>query len=90
MRSRGLDGESRAVATIGAGDYFGEIGVLSGGARIADVVAVVPTSLLRLSKDDYERYLSQVVEVDHELERTAGRRATEAAHRLLDAQKNAE
>ena len=90
VRSRGLDGESRAVATIGAGDYFGEIGVLSGGARIADVVAVVPTSLLRLSKDDYERYLSQVVEVDHELERTAGRRATEAAHRLLDAQKNAE
>lgn len=83
VRSRGADGESKAVATIGAGDYFGEIGVLSGGERIADVVAVEPTQLLRLSKDDYERYLAHVVEVDHELERTAAGRATEAARRLL-------
>jgi hypothetical protein len=90
VRNRMTDGESKAVATIGAGDYFGEIGVLSGGARIADVVAVEPTTLLRLSKDDYERYLSQVVEVDHELERTAGRRAAEAARRLLDAQNKPE
>ena len=76
-------GDSSAVATIGPGDYFGEIGVLSGGERIADVVAVQPTELLRLSKDDYERYLSQVVEVDRELERTAAGRAAEAARRLL-------
>ena len=66
-----------------------QIGLLSG-TRIADVVAVQPTTLLRLSKDDYERYLSQVAEVDHELERTAGRRAAEAARGLLDAQNKPE
>ena len=81
--------ESKAVATFGAGDYFGEIGLLSG-TRIADVVAVRPTTLLRLSKDDYARYLSQVAEVDLELERTAGRRAAEAARGLLDAQNKPE
>jgi hypothetical protein len=87
VRSRGYDGESTPVATIGAGDYFGEIGVLSSGERIADVVAVQPTELLRLSKDDYERYLAHVVEVDHELGRTAAGRATEAARRLLSGRK---
>jgi len=83
VRSRGADGSSTPVATMGAGDYFGEIGVLTGGARLADVVAISPTRLLRLSKDDYERYLTQIVEVDQELGRTAAVRAGEAARRLL-------
>jgi len=83
VRSRGADGSSTPVAKMGAGDYFGEIGVLTGGARLADVVALEPTQLLRLSKDDYEQYLSHIVEVDQELGRTAAGRAGEAARRLL-------
>jgi hypothetical protein len=83
VRSRGSDGQSTPVATIGAGDYFGEIGVLTGGERLADVVAVESTSLLRLSKDDYENYLAHVVEVEQQLGRTATGRASEAARRLL-------
>jgi hypothetical protein len=90
VRSRGAGGASKAVASMGAGEYFGEIGVLTGGERIADVVAVAPTQLLRLSKDDYERYLAHVVDVDQELGRTAATRAGEAARRLLDADKGAE
>jgi hypothetical protein len=90
VRSRGAGGESKAVATMGAGEYFGEIGVLTGGERIADVVAIAPTQLLRLSKDDYERYLAHVVDIDQELGRTAAGRASEAARRLLDAQKGPE
>ena len=58
VRPRGADGVSTPVATLGAGDYFGEIGVLTGGSRIADVVAIAPTQLLKLSKTDYEQYLS--------------------------------
>jgi len=83
VRQRKPDGTSTAVATMGAGDYFGEIGVITGGARTADVVAISPSRLLRLSKDDYERYLTQIVEVDQELGRTAAIRAGEAARRLL-------
>lgn len=83
VRLRGADGESTPVATIGSGDYFGEIGVLTGGARLADVVALEQTELFRLSKADYERYLAQVVEVDQELGRTAAGRAVDSARKLL-------
>jgi hypothetical protein len=83
VRSHKPDGTSSTVATMTDGEYFGEIGVLTGGARIADVVAVKPTKLLRLSKDNYEQYLAHVVEVDQELGRTAAVRAGEAARRLL-------
>lgn len=83
VRSRAADGTSTPVARIRAGDHFGEIGVLTGGARIADVVAVEPTELLRLSRADYERYLAQVSEVGGQLGRTAAGRAVEAARRLL-------
>ncbi len=83
VRSRGADGTSTPVATMGPGEYFGEIGVLTGGSRLADVVALQPSRLLRLSKDDYERYLAHVVEVDQELGKTAAVRAGEAARRLL-------
>jgi hypothetical protein len=82
VRLRGADGTETPVATIGAGDYFGEIGVLTGGARLADVVALEPTELLRLSKADYERFLAQVVEIDQELGRKAMKRAGDSARRL--------
>jgi Cyclic nucleotide-binding domain len=82
VRLRAADGTSTAVARIGTGDYFGEIGVLTGGARLADVVALEPTELLRLSKADYERYLTQVVEVDQELGKKAMQRAGDSARRL--------
>ena len=88
VRSRGADGESTAIATLGAGDYFGEIGVLTASERIADVVALQPTELLRVSKDDYERYLSQVVEVDHELESKAASRAAELMRHMLSKGKS--
>ena len=42
------------------------------------------------TKDDYERYLAQVVDIDQELGRTAAGRASEAARRLLDTHKGAE
>jgi hypothetical protein len=82
VRLRAADGESTPMATLGAGDYFGEIGVLTGGARLADVVALEPTELLRLSKADYERFLAQVVEIDQELGKKAMQRAGDSARRL--------
>jgi CRP/FNR family transcriptional regulator, cyclic AMP receptor protein len=38
--------DGRTIATLGPGDYFGEIAILDGGRRTADVVA---TSELRLA-----------------------------------------
>lgn len=47
------DGE--AVATLGPGDLFGEIAVLSSGRRTTSVVAVTPLRLLVLFKRDVWR-----------------------------------
>ncbi len=49
------DGEP--IATLGAGDFFGELSVLDGRPRIAQVVADGPVSCLALSSWDVEAIL---------------------------------
>jgi CRP-like cAMP-binding protein len=62
---------SRPIHTLGPGAHFGEIALLEGGERTADVVALEPMSLLRLSRDAYTHYLSRVAEVEQQLTRSA-------------------
>lgn len=64
--------------TLLAGDFFGEIGLLTGGARTADVVARSALKLLRLSEETYRRYVRGLPDVERELGRLALLRA--AAH----------
>jgi protein lysine acetyltransferase len=45
------DGGYRALSTMTAGHFFGEIAALTGSARTADVVATQPTELLEVSSD---------------------------------------
>jgi CRP/FNR family cyclic AMP-dependent transcriptional regulator len=49
------DGQS--VATLGPGDFFGELSVLDGLPRIAQVVADGPTTCLALASWDFEALL---------------------------------
>lgn len=83
VRVGGRGGQPLAVATLGAGDYFGEIALLTGEERIADVVAMTPMTLLRLSKDAYTRYLGHAAEVEHQISRTAISRTRETARKML-------
>lgn len=46
------DGE-RLLATLGPGEFFGEIAFTTGAARTADVVALEPLTVLRISKEAY-------------------------------------
>ena len=46
-------GTTRLLARLRPGAYFGEIAIITGGERIADVVAATPMVLRRLAKDDY-------------------------------------
>ena len=48
------------VGSLGPGDVFGKIGMLSGGKRTADVVATSPMSLITLSKWDLRRISAEV------------------------------
>jgi len=47
----------RALRTIGAGDYFGEMSLLDGGPRTATVVAISPLKTLAVSTTDFQRLL---------------------------------
>jgi CRP-like cAMP-binding protein len=48
------------VGSLGPGDVFGEMGMLSGGRRTADVVATSPMRLITLSKWDLRRISDEV------------------------------
>lgn len=48
-------GESAILATLGRGQFFGELAMLDGQPHSADVVAVEPTECLVLGRDDFER-----------------------------------
>ena len=61
--------------TLRRGDCFGEIGLLTGGLRTADVVASTPLHLLRLTREAYRRYLHPLPDVEGALGRLALMRA---------------
>jgi len=71
-------GKPVRLRTMGAGDYFGEIALITGAARTADVIALTPMTLLKLTRQLYTRYLSHAAEVEQELARTAAKRATDS------------
>ena len=69
------EAQVRGSATLGAGDWFGEIGLLTGGRRTADVVAATPLRLLRLGGEVFRRHLHPLPDVHDELSRVALLRA---------------
>ena len=54
-----IKGEA-VIGSLGPGDVFGEMGMLSGGKRSADVVATSSMRLITLSKWDLKRISSEV------------------------------
>ncbi len=50
----------QVIGSLGPGDVFGEMGMLSGNKRTADVVATSEMSLITLSKWDLKRISSEV------------------------------
>jgi Cyclic nucleotide-binding domain len=64
-------GNTAILATLGPGNYFGEIALVTGQERTADVVGATPMTLLRLTRDAYARYLAHLIDVDSKLTRTA-------------------
>jgi CRP-like cAMP-binding protein len=48
------------IGSLGPGEVFGEMGMLSGGKRMADVIATSPMRLITLSKWDLKRISTEV------------------------------
>ncbi len=49
--------DGQTIATLGPGDFFGELSVLDGRPRVAQVVADGPTTCLALASWDFEAVL---------------------------------
>lgn len=52
--------EGEVIGSLGPGDVFGEMGMLSGGKRTADVLATSPMRLITLSKWDLKRVSAEI------------------------------
>jgi len=51
--------EKRTLATLGPGDFFGELALLDGGERTASVVAATPLLCIRIFKRAFDRLIAE-------------------------------
>jgi CRP-like cAMP-binding protein len=72
----------KVLAFYGAGDVFGEMGLLTGEPRSATAIAVSETRTLALSKEDFDDYVSTNVVVMREMMRIISQRQAETIQRL--------
>lgn len=70
-------GESRDLATLLAGDFFGEMALLHGGARTATCRAVTPCALYELRREDLDGVLEVCPAMKEALVRADERRRRE-------------
>jgi CRP-like cAMP-binding protein len=57
IRIRGASGEEKEVARSVAPNFFGEMGVMTGAARTATVVALSEVECYRIEKQDFHRII---------------------------------
>lgn len=72
-----IDGVDRA--TLGKGDFFGEISILLGEPPVADIVALRPLRCLVLGGPDTERFLSSYPRVMFRMLQSMARRLRNAS-----------
>ena len=74
VRRHGETGLARTVATIEAPGFFGEMGLLTGEPRRADVVAITDVECYRLDKPGLERILQERPEIADAISHTIAER----------------
>jgi CRP-like cAMP-binding protein len=72
-----VDGNQKAVAQLGARTYVGEMGLMTGEARAASVVAVTDVVCLRLDKAAFDNVLKARPEIAAEVSEVLARRRVE-------------
>ena len=61
------DGETTLLGTLKAPDFFGEMGLMTGEPRIADVIAKTDVECFRLRKEGFQKVLLNRPEIAKEL-----------------------
>lgn len=72
-------GGGTVLAELGPGDHFGEIALVTGGGRTADVASAAGATVLRLSRDVYLEYLEALPDI---AKKTAATRSARLASNL--------
>jgi len=82
------DGQQTKVASIGPGQFFGEMSLLTGAPRIATILADVPTVVYELSKENLEAVLEERPELAEIISQIIAERKvkTQEAAKDLDAE----
>ena len=71
---------SKKIATLKAGDFLGEIALISDEPRTASVVCTEPTMLFTLISDDFKFVLSENPAAAEEMRKIAARRKFASSH----------
>ncbi len=82
-----VDGRQRQIATLRAGDFMGEMSLLTGAERSATVVAQTDVQCWRLGRTDFESLLKRRPEIAEEVAETLAKRQVEldrARHDLTE------
>jgi len=66
--------QTRSIGFMGRGDFFGDLGVLTGNARLAGVRTCEPTKLLQIEKLAFQRLLEKVPKMGAYFSRNLARR----------------
>jgi CRP-like cAMP-binding protein len=73
-----VDGQrSEHVASLGAGDYFGEMALMTGEPRHATVVALTDSHCYRLDKESFHDILRRRPEIAEDISHALARRRVE-------------
>ena len=78
VRQNGPDGE-REVSTLKPGDFFGEIGLLTGRPRNATVRATAPTEVLELDAAGFRDLIESSTETKQRLQTSMEQRLAKSA-----------
>jgi small-conductance mechanosensitive channel len=72
-----VDGKSEKVASIGEGDFFGEMGMMTGAPRRATVFAQTDMLCYRLDKGAFQEIISRRPEIADDISHVLARRSVE-------------
>lgn len=78
-----MESEEMVLAVMGDGDFFGEMALLDQGTRSATVKALTGTTILELSRKNFELLLRQQPELAYSILRELAKRLREAGSLLI-------
>ena len=80
--NRDVEGREVILSILESGECFGEMGLIDGSPRSADVVTNEPCDLLIISKTDFRRVLSENVDLCLNIMKSLVLRLREANHKI--------